>query len=255
MNLIIIAEADRKCDFQFMLADQRAAHIREVLRAEPGGTVEVGMLNGPVGKATVLEISTQVVLLEITECREAPSLGYEIELICAVPRPKTLKKVLTVSAMMGVKAIHFVRANRTDKSYLDSPLLREENSYPYLIDGLSQGKFTRLPKTHLHPLFRPFVEDELPVLYREQAQSIKLLSEPSSPAKLPEVLANDRSANFVIAIGPEGGWVPFELELLKKAGFKPFSLGPWMLRVETAVTAVLAQLELEIWRRSSQSTP
>jgi hypothetical protein len=47
-----------------------------------------------------------------------------------------------------------------------------------------------------------------------------------------------------IAIGPEGGWIDRELETFQEAGFQPVRLGPWILRVETAVTAALAQIEL-----------
>ncbi|MEA3296509.1 MAG: RsmE family RNA methyltransferase, partial [candidate division Zixibacteria bacterium] len=50
--------------------------------------------------------------------------------------------------------------------------------------------------------------------------------------------------NILPAIGPEGGWVPFETELMERVGFQRFSLGRWTLRVETAVTAVLSQVEL-----------
>ncbi len=244
MNLIILTESDRNDETKFTVVDKRADHIREVLRAVSDDNVEVGMIDGPVGTARVLEVSLERVVLEVTDWRAAPGLEYEVELVCAVPRPKTLKKVLTVCAMMGVRAVHFVRANRTDKSYLDSPLLLPENSLQYFIDGLSQGKMTRVPKTHFHPLFRPFVEDGLPALYPKQSRVARLLPEPAAGAKLTAILADSQPENYVLAIGPEGGWVPFELDLLMKAGFRPFSLGPWMLRVETAVTAALAQLEL-----------
>jgi RsmE family RNA methyltransferase len=45
-----------------------------------------------------------------------------------------------------------------------------------------------------------------------------------------------------LAIGPEGGWIPYEVDLLNKAGLQPVQLGDRILRVETAVTALLARL-------------
>jgi RsmE family RNA methyltransferase len=48
----------------------------------------------------------------------------------------------------------------------------------------------------------------------------------------------------VLAVGPDGGWVPFETKLLEAHGFRPFSLGPRILRVETAVPVLLGQLAL-----------
>lgn len=244
MNLIILTESDRAGESRFKIADYRAVHIREVLRATAEETVEVGMLNGPVGTALIKEVTPEEVLLEVSEWREVPGFAYEVDLICAIPRPKTLKKILTVSAMMRVQTVHFVRANRTDKSYVASSLLHEPDCLPYLFDGLSQGKFTRLPSIQVHPLFRPFVEDELPILYQSKDNQVKLLCDSSVGTILSRVIPAGSPLTFVVVIGPEGGWVPFETDLLKHAGFLPFTLGPWTLRVETAVTAALSQLEL-----------
>ena len=49
-------------------------------------------------------------------------------------------------------------------------------------------------------------------------------------------------AAVALAIGPEGGWVPFELELLAAQGFRPVSLGPRVLRVETVVPFLVGML-------------
>lgn len=47
---------------------------------------------------------------------------------------------------------------------------------------------------------------------------------------------------MTLAIGPEGGWIPYEVELLAKAGLTPVQLGDRILRVETAVTAMLSRI-------------
>jgi len=44
----------------------------------------------------------------------------------------------------------------------------------------------------------------------------------------------------LVAVGPEGGWVPFELDLLTKAGFQAVSLGPYTLRSDVACIALIA---------------
>ena len=71
----------------------------------------------------------------------------------------------------------------------------------------------------------------------------KLLLDLGAGYKLPDLLNNDIEHLF-IAIGPEGGWVPFEIEIMKNIGFQSIHLGPWTLRVEHAVTAALAQIIL-----------
>jgi 16S rRNA (uracil1498-N3)-methyltransferase len=241
MNIILLADADRTINDTFTVSDYRAEHIRTVLQSKVGETVEVGLLNGPLGTATIEDLGGSHIRLTVTEWREASRPAYEVDIICAVPRPKTVKKILAIAAGMNVRSLHFVRANRTDKSYLESPLLKEPERLPYLYDGLSQGKFTRLPVVEVHPLFRPFVEDEVPDIF---ADRLKLVADPSGERLTTIFSPSHQPGEVVIAIGPEGGWVPFELDLLVTTGFTPFQLGPWTLRVENALVAALSQLAL-----------
>ncbi|MFZ1685355.1 MAG: RsmE family RNA methyltransferase [Candidatus Zixiibacteriota bacterium] len=241
MNIILLTEADRITGHTFAVTDHRAEHIHTVLQSRVGDTVEVGLLDGPFGTGKIEEVSTTLVRLKVTEWREAARPSYEVDIICAVPRPKTTKKVLAIAASMNARSLHFVRANRTDKSYLESPLLQEPERLSYLYDGLSQGKFTRLPNVEVHPLFRPFVEDDVPSLF---ADRLKLVADPSGDKLTTIFSPSHQPGDVVIAIGPEGGWVPFELDLLVTTGFKPFQLGPWTLRVENALVAALSQLAL-----------
>ena len=244
MNLIILTESDATGDNRYHLTDVRAEHIRTVLRLGKGDTVEVGLLNGPAGKARIETVDDSEVVLAAEELRALSDPPVTVDLVCALPRPQTLRKVLITSAMMGVRKLHLIRANRVEKSFFHSPLLVPEKWTPYLIEGLSQGKLTRLPCVSIHERFRNFFEDTLPELEgKESAPSTKILPHPESNEALHEVY-DGRSKRLVVAIGPEGGWVPFEVELMESLGFTPFKLGPWVLRVETAVTATLAQIEL-----------
>ena len=145
---------------------------------------------------------------------------------------------------MGVRNIHLIRANRVEKSYFHSPLLSPEKWMPYLIEGLSQGKLTRLPQVVIHERFRNFFEDTFTELEQAEAvPSTKLLPHPEVASSIHQIY-DGRAPRLVLAVGPEGGWVPFEIEMMESLGFRPFKLGPWVLRVETAVTAALAQIEL-----------
>jgi len=244
MNLIILTENDRVGPDIFRLSDYRSEHIRAVLKAEPGDSVEIGLLNGPRGEGVVREITDKEVVLESRNMREILPQEPAVDLICALPRPQTLKKVMAGAACMGVRSIHLVRANRVEKSYFQSPLLEPENFTPFLIEGLSQGKLTRLPEVTVHDRFRRFFEDTLPEIENGFSEKyIKLVADPETDITLNNIY-NEDIGRFIFAVGPEGGWVPFEIETMEKAGFKKFTLGRWLLRVENAVTAVLAQLEL-----------
>jgi 16S rRNA (uracil1498-N3)-methyltransferase len=243
MNLIIISESDIEKDLVH-LTDARATHIKEILRSEVGDIIEIGIVNGPRGKAEIIKITDNEVVLKSDELKEYPPPQPTIDLICALPRPQTLKKVLIISATMGVRHLYLIRANRVEKSYFHSPLLQPENYTPFLIEGLSQGKHTRLPEVSIHDRFKVFFDEVLPqFINKSSVKPTLLLPDMDSSNNLNDVYINNTSP-LVVAIGPEGGWVPFELDLMENIGFKKFTLGRWTLRVETAVAGVLNQLAL-----------
>jgi len=244
MNLIILLDEDRLDNGRYRLGDHRAEHIRNVLKRGAGERVAVGILNGPRGEAMITYAGGDHIELEPGALEPVPTPQPEIDIICALPRPQTLKKVLLTSAMMGVRALYLVRANRVEKSYFHSPLLKPERQRTYLIEGLSQGKLTRLPRVSVYEKFRPFVEDTLEsVMPPTDASTLRLLPDVESAGSLNNVF-DTRTSDVMVAIGPEGGWVPFEIELMESRGFRRFALGRSVLRVETALAASLAQIEL-----------
>ena len=242
MNLIIVTDSDKKNDL-FLLNDYRAKHIIEILRSNAGDFIEIGILNGPQGQAEIVKINDSEVHLRPHKLTEVPLPIPKISLICALPRPQTLKKVLITSAMMGVENIYLIRANRVEKSFFQSPLLQENSFNQFLIEGLSQGKNTRLPNVTIHDRFKRFFENEFPIILNKYPEEpILLLSDKESSQNLSKFYSNNTS--LLVAIGPEGGWVPFELEFMESHGFQQFTLGRWVLRVETAVAGLLNQIEL-----------
>lgn len=239
MNLILL-EPGELCDGEATLEGRRARHVFEVHRAVEGDELAVGILDGPIGSGVVHACSRDEVRLRCAFGRPPPE-PPGLDLLLALPRPKILRKVLASAASLGVKRIVLVNAARVEKSYFDSPLARPEAMREEMILGLEQSRDTTLPELRTQPLFRPFVEDEAPVLW---ADAKKLIAHPAATMPLERCDFGAPPQRAVLAIGPEGGWVPFEVELLAKAGFQPFTLGPRILRVDVAVPALLGQLEL-----------
>lgn len=247
MNLLILTEKDATGQHRYRIDDHRADHIRNILKLVPGDHLEVGLLNGPQGTGLVESVSSDAITIRTEQLEMIAEPVPIIDLICALPRPQTLKKVLVTSAMMGVRRLYLVRANRVEKSYFQSPLLQSQNYERHLIEGLSQGKLTRMPEVSIHDRFRRFFEDNLREDYSDDSDSLcQLLPDPECETSLAGVYPRDAdlSSSVLLAIGPEGGWVPFEIELMERIGFQRFKLGRWVLRVETAVAAALAQIEL-----------
>lgn len=234
MNLILLFDHDFVTPQQVVLRDRRFQHIKQVHRAELGDTLGVGKLNGKIGLGEVTRITDQEIELQISLDKEPPA-ALPINLILALPRPQMLKRTLQTIATMGVKTLHLINSNRVEKSFWQTPQLQEEKVLEELTLGLEQAKDTVLPHIEYHKRFRPFIEDIAPQL----AENSKALV--AHPGPYPECPQKQQEA-ITLAVGPEGGFVDFEIEKFEAAGFKPISLGERILRVETAIPVLLAKL-------------
>jgi RsmE family RNA methyltransferase len=236
MNLLLLTPGDLLPDGTALLTGRRARHAHEVLRAQAKDALRIGVRDGRVGHATVLHSTRDELRLEVHLDAEPPPRPG-VSLLLAMPRPKALKKVLPAVASLGLEQVILVNAARVEKSYFDSKVLDQVDDWLAL--GLEQAKDTVAPRVTVAPRFRPFVEDELDASF---ATARRLLAHPTA-AQTPAGLAfGHRQEPLLVAVGPEGGWVPFEEELLTAHGFTPFSLGQRTLRVEVAVPFALGQL-------------
>ncbi|WP_299599200.1 16S rRNA (uracil(1498)-N(3))-methyltransferase [uncultured Microbulbifer sp.] len=217
-----------------ILRARRFQHIAEVHRAALGDTLKVGLLDGQIGAGKVIEHSDQHISLEVSLHR-APPPPLPLTLILALPRPKMLKRTVQHATALGVKKLYLINAYRVEKSYWQSPWLAEEKLREQCVLGLEQAVDTAMPEVLLRKRFKPFVEDELPDI---AAGSRKLVAHPVTDTACPV----DIPEQTTLAVGPEGGFIPYEVEKLQEAGFESVHLGPRILRVETALPVLLARL-------------
>lgn len=234
MNLILV-EPDEIKDSRVILTDHRARHIRKILRRQVGDSLRLGIVDGPLGQGLIKNLERDSVLLELC-CTTPPPAKIATELILALPRPIMLKRVLAQATAMGVGRIMLINAGRVEKSFWQSSQLADQHLQAALRQGLEQAGDTRLPRLSLHRRFRPFIEDELAPLAGDYPR--RLLAHPLPTATLPSEPAP--SGRQLLAIGPEGGWLDFEVAAFRDQGFQFFSLGSRILRVDTAVPALLA---------------
>lgn len=122
-----------------------------------------------------------------------------------------------------------------EKSFWQTPFLQPEAIREQLILGLEQARDSVLPQIVIEKRFKPFVEDRLPQLAEG---TLGLVGHPGDFPACPRAVEQP----VTLAIGPEGGWIPYEVDLLRQSGLQPVQLGERILRVETAVTALLARL-------------
>ncbi|HLL54061.1 MAG TPA: 16S rRNA (uracil(1498)-N(3))-methyltransferase [Myxococcaceae bacterium] len=239
MNLLLLDGQDFLPDGTVRLTGRRAKHAREILRASAGESLRVGRRHGLVGAGEVLDSPPDELRLSVSLTQPPPPRAG-VDLLLAIPRPKALKKVLPAAASLGVDRIVLVNAFRVEKSYFDSKVLDPAFLDELVSLGLEQARDTVPPEVLVRERFRPFVEDESAALFGDAR---RLLPHPPAEKGLPGMGPFFRKDRVVLAIGPEGGWIPFEVELLGRHGFVPFTLGPRILRVETAVSALLGAVE------------
>src|SRR5262245_35085435 len=170
--------------------------------------------------------------MEVALDRDPPP-PLPLTLVLALPRPKVLNRVIAGVASLGVKRVFLVNAWRVEKSYWKSPRLDHLRDQSIL--GLEQARDTMLPSIELRRLFRPFVEDELPAIV---CGTRALVAHPAASAECP----GDVREAVTLAIGPEGGFIAEEIASLERAGFEPVTIGARVLRVETAVAAIIGRL-------------
>ena len=234
MNLLLLEDADFIAADRVVLRDRRLVHMQQVHRAAVGDSLRVGRIGALMGNAQLLRLEADEAELQIT-LDQPPPAKLPLTLLLALPRPKMLRRVLQTVASMGVPRVVLVNSYRVEKSFWQTPFLEPEAVREQLILGLEQARDTVLPEIIIEKRFKPFVEDRLPTLAQG---TLGLVGHPGAYPPCPR----DVDEPVTLAIGPEGGWIPYEVDLLAKAGLQPVQLGARILRVETAVTALLARL-------------
>ena len=234
MNMVLLFPEDLVGPSRVRITGRRLQHVLSVHRAGVGDALSVGLLNGGMGTGKIEHLDGMSMEMQIVLDRDPPE-KLPLTVLLALPRPKVLRRVLNGLTVLGVRTIVLMHAARVEKSYWQTPFLEDDAIRKQLVLGLEQAKDTVLPEVSVRKLFKPLVEDELPDLSRD---TLCLTAHPSAPVVCPR----DVRGPVTIAIGPEGGFVPFEVEKLGSCGFKPVSFAPRILNIETAVPALIARL-------------
>jgi 16S rRNA (uracil1498-N3)-methyltransferase len=234
LNLVLLENSDFIAPNRVRLNDRRLLHIQSVHKAAIGDQLRCGLINGLRGTAEIVSMTDAQVTLDI-ELNSMPPKALPVTLILALPRPKMVRRILQTSATLGIKKIYLVNAYRVDKSYWSTPILHPDSVEENFKLGLEQAGDTLMPELFIRKRFKPFVEDELPALAKDKRA---LIAHPYDATPCPPADLSDT----LIAIGPEGGFIPYEIDLMRSSGLTAFNLGERILRVETAVTAIISKI-------------
>lgn len=260
MNLILLHPHEIDANGTITLQDRRAKHICEVIKPAVGDTLITGIIDAAIGQARVLAISASTaysVTLDITDISQQSlnihhqtkpndqtlPQALDITLIIALPRPKVARRLVRLCVECGIKTIYFINSYRVEKSFWQSPMLQDEKINEQIILGLEQCKDTLWPSVTMHNRFKPFVEDQLPEIIKDKQAVVAHPYQPEIDISVDQQAITQLQKNAsVVVIGPEGGFIPYEIELLQKAGLKTMGLGKRIYRVETVVPLLLGKL-------------
>ena len=234
MNLILLTPEDFLTPHRVALTDRRLEHIRKVIRPQIGDCLSCGLINGKMGKGTLVSLSRQGAELEVLLDQDPPP-PLPLTLVLALPRPKMLKRIMATVTSLGVKKIYLINSRRVEKSFWQSGFSDDKKLFRYMALGLEQARDTSLPNLHIKRYFAPFVKDELPGIARD---GLKILAHPKTDRVCPAGINEPAT----LVIGPEGGFIDQEVDTLAEIGFAPHSIGPRILKVETAVTHLISRL-------------
>ncbi|MFH7765415.1 16S rRNA (uracil(1498)-N(3))-methyltransferase [Acinetobacter sp. BSP-28] len=233
MNIVLLDPRQTESEIWTISSKRQLEHLQQHLEIAVGDTLKVGIRDGKRYLTEIVEVSEHAIKLKPLKEEIIPA-KLPVTLIVAMLRPKVLRRLIMDSVTLGVEKIILLHSYRVDKSYWQTPFLQQIDHYVTL--GLEQAGDTVAPKIEIHKRFKPFVEDVLPGLITAECPAY--VAHPYADLKMP--FAIDHPCTIVI--GPEGGFIPYEIDLLIKNGCQAVSLGNRIIRTETVIPYVLGRL-------------
>lgn len=228
--------------------DRRESHhALDVLRLRQNDRVEVLDGAGSVISAEVAEPDRHNLTLTVIDRVIRPPSPCRLTLIQAIPKGKTFDTIVQKATELGAHAVAPLLTERTEVHIDPSNVPAKVDKWRQTaIESIKQCGLPWLPR--LDPPIR--LRD---LLQRNPAFDLQFIASLASGALHPRRFFEDRSrlglplpGSIAVWVGPEGDFSPSELDAVLKAGAHPITLGPRVLRADTAATYCLAILNYEL---------
>jgi 16S rRNA (uracil1498-N3)-methyltransferase len=230
-----------------LLSGAEAHHCRNVLRLEPGDKV---VLFDGRGRELTAEIkssdSSEIRFLKLHEAK-TPPLRCQITLGQAIPKGKNMDLIVQKAVEIGAAEIAPILSDRTVvRLDEESAASKQAKWQTVAIEAAKQCGQNWLPRVHVPQTIAQFFQQprrfDLQLIGSLQSDAVhlkKILAEYSAEHR-------DRPASVLMLVGPEGDFTPAELSFARGQGCRPITLGPIVLRVETASIYCLSILSYEL---------
>jgi 16S rRNA (uracil1498-N3)-methyltransferase len=222
------------------LTGDQAIHLSRVLRAEPGQIYDI-VSNGFLHRAEITSVSEQKVDFTLHE-ELSSDAALPLHLLLAVFKFDHMEWAIEKATELGISRITPILARRTEKHLAQSSAKRADRWRRIALEASKQSRRTTIPEIADPTPLKPALEHEtttpVRILLSETEQTTTLIAALQSAVR---TTASEAAAqDTAIAIGPEGGWTPEEISLFTHHQWQPVTLGPRILRAETAAIAAIA---------------
>jgi 16S rRNA (uracil1498-N3)-methyltransferase len=249
-----------------VLSGSEAHHARDVLRIERGNKLVVFNGRGREITVEVVDLSRDEIRLRKLHEAQTPPLKCRIVLGQAIPKGKNMDLIVQKAVEIGASEIAPLISERTIVD-LDAKDAEQKQAkwQQVAIEAAKQSGQNWLPQVYTPRKLKDFFADDVVAALVPSAESSdrRLTQAPLQPLRLIGSLQSDAQhlkkiladyagehrhlpANVLMLIGPEGDFTPAELALAKSHGCRPITLGPIILRVETAAIYCLSVLSYEL---------
>jgi 16S rRNA (uracil1498-N3)-methyltransferase len=238
----------RECQSDLLtLTGAEARHAAEVLRIRPGDDAAILDGEGREFLCRVETVERKRILLKILQTSVSPAPPCPITLVQAVPKGKILESIIQKATELGVSRIIPLLSERVTTHLEGESVERKAEKWRQTaVEAIKQCGQRWLPR----------VEPPIPlpaVLARAEHYDLALIGSLQNGARHPrEYFMSYKSehrrppASVVAWIGPEGDFSPAEVESIEKSGAQPMTLGPLILRSETAALYTLSIINYEL---------
>ncbi|HET7228061.1 MAG TPA: 16S rRNA (uracil(1498)-N(3))-methyltransferase [Chthoniobacterales bacterium] len=231
-----------------VLRESQVHHARHVLRLEPGERVVVFNGRGHEITAEITKVTRKEIQMRKLHEARVPPLRCEITLAQAIPKGKNMDLIVQKAVELGAAKIAPIISDRTIVHLQDKEAVQKQAKWQQVaIEAAKQCGQNWLPTVHIPRKLSGFFDGAA-------TSQLRLIGSLQSDAvHLKTVLAEyesehqSRPTSVLMCIGPEGDFTPAEVNLARSHGCRPITLGPIILRVETAAIYCLSVLSYELF--------
>lgn len=227
------------------LSKEDSYHCGKVLRMDEGDSIRIFDGAGREAKATIVAMQKKTpCLIAIEEPLDSRPLPSQLVLAQAVPKAKNMDLIIQKAVELGVSRIVPLLSERTVLRCADENdiLQKQERWQSIAIEACKQCGQNWLPHVDQPCSVEAFLK-------KEKSEFCLIASLEKESRSLKEVLTESikEPKSVTVMIGPEGDFTTEEYDLAKKNTYQPISLGPIILRTETAALYCLSVLAHEFF--------